>query len=160
MRRGENAKSAEEKINQKLLRNPERDRRTKISVETSIRYLQSSAFKEAYGDKPVWFYYRRNFKGQFPPPKTRKLCIRADIIATGSPCPICRDEYLVVDYKNLELLKQFISEVTGQIISYKQTGVCQLQHRKLLVAYNKAKDLGLITFDLPYREYDYLEYKK
>lgn len=43
---------------------------------------------------------------------------------------------------------------------YRQTGVCQLQHRKLLVAYNKAKDLGLITFDLPYREYDYLEYKK
>lgn len=42
----------------------------------------------------------------------------------------------------------------------RQTGVCQLQHRKLLVAYNKAKDFGLLTFDLPYREYDYSEYQK
>lgn len=44
---------------------------------------------------------------------------RNDVIVTGNPCPICRDEYLVVDYKNTDLLKQFISPHTGEIISYK-----------------------------------------
>ena len=32
-------------------------------------------------------------------PKTRESCIRDKKIANASPCPICRDEYLVVDYR-------------------------------------------------------------
>ena len=33
------------------------------------------AYKVTYGDVDVWVPYRRNFKGHFPPPKTRKTCI-------------------------------------------------------------------------------------
>lgn len=142
-----------------LERDPSRDRSRKISVETSIRYVNSQAFKDGYGNDPVWFLYRRNHKYQFAPPKTRKMCIRNDVIMTGNPCPICRDEFLVVSYKNVELLKQFISPITGELLSYKTTGVCQQQHQNLLVAYLQARDLGLITFDLPFREYDYSEYE-
>lgn len=43
---------------------------------------------------------------------------RADKISTGNPCPICRDEYLILDHRNVELLKQFISPHSGQILSY------------------------------------------
>lgn len=142
-----------------LERDPTRDRSRKISVETSIRYLQSQAFKDGYGEEPVWFHYRRNHLGPVPPEKTRKMCIRNDVVVTGNPCPICRDEYLVVDYRNVDLLKQFISPHTGEIITYKKTGVCQKQHELLLVAYLQAKDRGLITFDVPFREYDYSEYE-
>lgn len=92
-----------------------RDRTKIIPVETSIEYIESPAFLSTYGDKKVWELYRRVHKGQLPKSKTRKTCIRHGVIATGSPCPICRDEYLVLDYRNLELLKQFISPHTGEV---------------------------------------------
>ncbi|OXA63132.1 uncharacterized protein LOC110861806 [Folsomia candida] len=133
--------------------------RTKvIPVEVSIRYLKSPAYKTTYGDNLVWVLYRRNFKGQFAPKKTRKTCIRAGELATGNPCPICRDEYLVLHPENVTLLKQFISPFNGEILNYTKTGLCQMQHEKLLIAVKQAKDIGSITFDIPFREYDYSEY--
>lgn len=41
------------------------------------------------------------------------------MISTGNPCPICRDEYLVLDYRNVDLLKQFISPFNGAILPTK-----------------------------------------
>lgn len=99
----------------KLNTRPDIDRTKIIPVETSIRYILSEAYRTTYGDQPVWTQYRRNHKGQTPPKKTRKTCIRAGLISTGNPCPICRDEYLVLDHRNLDLLKQFISPFTGQV---------------------------------------------
>lgn len=96
-----------------------RDRSKIIPVETSINYLKSSAYQSTYGNRKVWELYRRVHKGQFPRSKTRRSCIRSNVIATGSPCPICRDEYLVLDYENLELLKQFISPHTGEVSIWK-----------------------------------------
>lgn len=95
---------------------PAKDRRKVIPVETSMRYLESKAYKQTYGDNPVWLLYRRNHKGGFAPRKTRRSCIRNGLISTGNPCPICRDEYLVLDPRNTKLLEQFISEYTGQVI--------------------------------------------
>ncbi|XP_017882199.1 28S ribosomal protein S18b, mitochondrial [Ceratina calcarata] len=132
-----------------------KDRTTIIPVEVSIRYLKSRAYRETYGDDPVWKIYRRNFKGQFPPKKTRKLCIRGGVIDTGSPCPICRDEYLILDYRNIDLLKQFISEHDGSLLSYNYTNLCQKAYKDLRVAVMKAKEYGLLTFDVPYIYYDY-----
>lgn len=94
---------------------PAKDRSIKIDVETSIRYLQSATFKKTYGDSLVWQLYRRNHKGGVPPKKTRRSCIVHDMIRTGSPCPICRDQYLVLHHTNLELLHQFISPYTGEV---------------------------------------------
>ena len=44
-------------------------------VETSMKYMDSVAFKKAYGEEPLWVKYRRNHKRQFAP-KTRETCIR------------------------------------------------------------------------------------
>nr|CAD7261313.1 unnamed protein product [Timema shepardi] len=85
---------------------------------------------------------------------------RQGAISTGNPCPICRDEYLVLDHRNIELLQQFISPFTGEILSYTKTGVCQKRHQELLVAIQKARDFGFVTFDVPFRTYDYSEYYK
>ncbi|KAK3857533.1 hypothetical protein Pcinc_036227 [Petrolisthes cinctipes] len=137
---------------------PEKNRRQIIPVETSIKYMQSDAYKTTYGDEPVWVKYRRNFKGGLPPTKTRKTCIRDGILATGNPCPVCRDEFLVVEYRNLELIKQFISPFNGAVLPPLKTNICQKQHRRLLVAVNKARDYGLLTYDVPHRHYDYSEY--
>ncbi|KAG5336480.1 RT18B protein, partial [Acromyrmex charruanus] len=129
-----------------------------VSVETSIKYMNSDAYKQTYGDDPVWKKYRRNFKGQIPPRKTRKTCIRNGQISTGSPCPICRDEYLVLDHRNVKLLEQFINKHNGSVLSYSKTNICQRRHKQLLIALTKAKDYGTITFDLLIRQYDYSEW--
>lgn len=93
----------------------DRDRSQIIPYEKSVEYLNSPAFATTYGSNKVWELYRRVHKGQFPKTKTRKTCIRGQVIAVGSPCPICRDEFLVLDYRNLQLLKQFISPYTGEV---------------------------------------------
>lgn len=94
---------------------PAKDRTKVIPVETSVKYLLSKAYQQTYGDSPVWVLYRRNHKGGFAPRKTRRSCVRNGVISTGNPCPICRDEYLVLDHKNTKLLEQFISQYTGQV---------------------------------------------
>ncbi|XP_051158692.1 28S ribosomal protein S18b, mitochondrial isoform X2 [Leptopilina boulardi] len=132
-----------------------KDRSIEIPVETSIKYMNSEAYKITYGDNPVWKLYRRNFKGQFAPRKTRKTCIRGGIVSTGNPCPICRDEYLIIDYKNTKLLNQFISPHNGETLCYRITNICQKQHKNLLVALKKAKNCGIVTFDPPHRKYNY-----
>uniref|UniRef100_A0A8D8R0B0 Small ribosomal subunit protein mS40 n=1 Tax=Cacopsylla melanoneura TaxID=428564 RepID=A0A8D8R0B0_9HEMI len=137
---------------------PAKDRRNPHPVETSIRYLASEAYQKCYGSEPVWKPYRRNHKGMFAPRKTRRTCIRNGIVTASNPCPICRDEYLIVHPYNVNLLKQFISPFNGENLSYEKTGVCQKQHRALLVAITQAKNKGLITFDIPFREYDYADY--
>ncbi|XP_053663183.1 28S ribosomal protein S18b, mitochondrial [Anopheles marshallii] len=135
-----------------------KDRSRVIPVETSIRYLASDAYRQTYQDDPVWKQYRRNHKGPYPPKLTRKTCIRKGRISTGNPCPICRDKYLVLDHNNIDLLKQFISPQTGEVLSYRVTGLCQKKHTQLLVAVERAMDRGMVTFDVPFREYDYSEY--
>ncbi|XP_055898296.1 28S ribosomal protein S18b, mitochondrial-like isoform X1 [Biomphalaria glabrata] len=130
-----------------------------IDVDTSIRYLNSKAFTQGYGDKPVWFYYRRNFKGQRAPP-TRRNCKIKGVIKTASPCPICRDEYLVLDKKNTKLLEQFICPHSGEILDTMKTGLCQHQHKTLTIEIMKAWDEGAIEVTLPFRTYDYEDYKK
>ncbi|XP_059470382.1 small ribosomal subunit protein mS40 [Neocloeon triangulifer] len=141
-------------------RDPTKARDQVIPVETSIEYLESEAYQITYGANPVWKEYRRNFKGHYPPPKTRKTCIRQEEISTGNPCPICRDEYLVLDYRNIKLLQQFICPHTGAVLSYSKTGLCQKKHRELLVAVERARDCGFLTFDVQHREYNYSEYIK
>ena len=94
---------------------PKIDRTKIVPVSVSIRYLASASYSQTYGDLPVWVQYRRNFKGLYPPSKTRKTCVRKGVISTGSPCPICRDEFLVLDQNNIDLLKQFISPQTGKV---------------------------------------------
>lgn len=132
--------------------------RRSVDVHTSMRYLQSKAYQITYGDSLVWQPYRRNHKGGIPPEKTRKTCIRGGFITTGNPCPICRDDYLVLHPENVDLLKQFISPYTGQVESYSKTGLCQKQHKKLLIVIQQAWDLGLLEMPLTFRQYDYLEY--
>jgi small subunit ribosomal protein S18b len=139
-------------------RDPATDRSVPIPLDVSLRYMESNAYKETYGDTPVWVMYRRNFKGQFAPKQTRRTCVREGVLTTRNPCPICRDEYLVLDYRNVKLLKQFISPFTGQVLHWDKTGLCRTKQLDLLVEIEKARDYGTISFDVPIRKYDYDDY--
>ncbi|CAG2122557.1 unnamed protein product, partial [Medioppia subpectinata] len=90
-------------------RDPMRDRTRVVSPQQSIQYVKSTAFAETYAHYKVWQLYRRNFKGQFSPFRSRDNCIIDNYIYTSNPCPVCRDEYLVLHYTNMDLLNQFIN---------------------------------------------------
>ncbi len=69
-------------------------------METGSLSWQKFSFKETFEIttffSKIWELYRRNFAKGKTFRDTRKTCIRKNKIETGSPCPICRDEYLVL----------------------------------------------------------------
>jgi len=142
------------------MRDPLRDRSRVITPEQSIRYLKSTAFKETYAHHKVWQLFRRNFKGQYSPYKSRSTCIIDDYVYTSNPCPICRDQYLVLHYTNMDLLNHFINPHSGYVYENTILCLCAKQYEQLLVAITLAKDCGLLTFEVPLRTYDYHEYYK
>ncbi|PFX23285.1 28S ribosomal protein S18b, mitochondrial [Stylophora pistillata] len=103
------------------------------------------------GGKPIWTSFRRNFKGQFPPQKTRRNCFAGTKVCSN-PCPICQlkagRRYDLV-YTDVGLLSQFICPHTGMILQTSKTGVCQKQHKLLTKAIIEARDKGLIPFTVP-----------
>lgn len=127
-------------------------------IETSLRYMESDAYKTVYGGEPVWKNYVRNRTNQRLPHYTRDFCAEEGVYIRGNPCPICRDEYLLLDYRNTKLLTQFVNDHTGEIEPVLKTSICQAQLRNLRVALRKAYDLGLITYQVPFRTYDYRDY--
>jgi len=135
-----------------------RDRSRQIPLELSMAYLESAAFKETYGDKKIWELYRRNLPGRRIAAKTRHSCIKDGRVETGNPCPICRDEYLVVDYRNVKLLEHFLTDYNRRELGWETTNVCQTQYRNLRVAIEKARDYGYLDVDAHFVEYDYSKY--
>ncbi|CAF0836380.1 unnamed protein product [Rotaria sordida] len=127
-------------------------------IETSLRYMESDAYKTVYGNEPVWKNYVRNRINQRFPHYTRDFCVEEGVYIRGNPCPVCRDEYLLLDYRNIKLLKQFVHDHTGEIEPVLKTSICQAQLRNLRVALCKAYDLGLMTYEIPFRAYDYRDY--
>ncbi len=51
----------------------------------------------------------------------------------------------VIDYKDLDLLRRYVSE-RGKIIARKQTGVCAKHQRKLTTSIKRARLVGFLPF--------------
>jgi len=128
-----------------------------IPWQTSVQYMKSAAYKQTYGEQPVWVPYKRNFKGQYTPRRTRKCCIKHGL-TFGNACPVCRDDYLVLHFRNTALLQQFISPYTGNLLSQYKTNVCDTAQLHLKINIDKAQDFGLLPCDVPLRQYDYSLY--
>ncbi|MFT7811372.1 hypothetical protein Z043-110227 [Arapaima gigas] len=120
-------------------------------------YLESEEYKERYGSNPVWLGYRRNHKGGIPPQKTRKTCIRGDKIC-GNPCPICRDANIIVHYRNVKLLQQFVDPYSGEMYDPTRTGVCMKKQKELKQAVEAARDHGLLSFQVPFVDFSAEDY--
>uniref|UniRef100_A0A8D0HIF8 Small ribosomal subunit protein mS40 n=1 Tax=Sphenodon punctatus TaxID=8508 RepID=A0A8D0HIF8_SPHPU len=125
--------------------------------EKPWEYLETEEYIERYGDKPVWFGYRRNHKGPIPPQKTRKQCIRGGK-ACGNPCPICRDTKLHVDYRNVKLLEQFVCSHTGITWHPTYTGICMKQYKQLTNAIQMAQENGLMSCHIPFTDFRGADY--
>ena len=59
------------------------------------------------------------------------------------PCPLSLKGAPVIDYKNIKLLKKYISE-NGKILPSRITNVCQKKQRALSISIKRARNLALI----------------
>ena len=59
------------------------------------------------------------------------------------PCPLSGKDAPVVDYKNIKLLKKYISE-SGRILPSRITSVSQNKQKKLSIAVKRARLLALL----------------
>ncbi len=60
-------------------------------------------------------------------------------------CFFCKNKDAVIDYKDVGLLKRFISE-SGKITPKRFTGACTKHQRKIAVEIKKARQMALIQY--------------
>ena len=58
-------------------------------------------------------------------------------------CPLSGKSAPIIDYKNIRLLKRYISE-NGKILPTRITSISQKKQRELSVSIKRARNLGLI----------------
>ncbi|CAG2100629.1 unnamed protein product, partial [Medioppia subpectinata] len=78
--------------------------------------------------------------------RTRNLDIHDGLQYLPFAHIVCRDEYLVLHYTNMDLLNQFINPHSGYVYENTILCLCSKQYEQLLVAITLAKDYGLLTF--------------
>jgi small subunit ribosomal protein S18 len=60
-------------------------------------------------------------------------------------CLLCRAKAKDVDYKNIGLLRRFVSE-RGKIRSRRMTGACRKHQRLVAVAIKRAREMALLPY--------------
>lgn len=61
-------------------------------------------------------------------------------------CQFCTDRTVVIDYKNVDLLRRYITDV-GKIRPRRQTGACAKHQRQIATAIKRARHLALLQFE-------------
>jgi small subunit ribosomal protein S18 len=60
-------------------------------------------------------------------------------------CRFCADKVPFIDYKDLKILKSYMTE-RGKILSRKMTGTCSDHQRELTGAIKRARTIALLPF--------------
>ena len=60
-------------------------------------------------------------------------------------CVFCQDKVAVIDYKDVNRLKKFITE-SGKMLPRRMTGTCAKHQRELSVAIKRARIAALLPF--------------
>ena len=60
-------------------------------------------------------------------------------------CKFCANPETVIDYKNIDVIRQYISDV-GKIEPARMTGNCAKHQRKLANEIKRARQMALIAF--------------
>ncbi len=74
-----------------------------------------------------------------PMKRRRRVYVRRKV------CRFCADKNLVMDYKDADLIRHFITE-HGKILPRRITGTCAKHQRKLTTAIKNARIMALIPF--------------
>ena len=62
-------------------------------------------------------------------------------------CLFCKNKITYIDYKDVELLKRFIS-ASGKISPRRITGTCAKHQRVLALAIKRARQMALLPYDV------------
>ncbi len=62
-------------------------------------------------------------------------------------CAYCADKNLVIDYKQVDKLKKYVSE-KGKILPRRVTGLCAKHQRDLTIAVKRARHIALLPFTM------------
>lgn len=60
-------------------------------------------------------------------------------------CALCSDKNFVLDYKNPEQLRKFISE-NGKILPRRTTGACAKHQREITTTIKRARHIGFLPY--------------
>ena len=60
-------------------------------------------------------------------------------------CAFCADKNLVIEYKDAEKLRKYVSE-KGKILPRRVTGLCAKHQREVTVAIKRARHIGLLPY--------------
>ena len=60
-------------------------------------------------------------------------------------CPLCSDKNLVLDYKNPEQLRKFISD-KGKILPRRNTGMCAKHQRDITTTVNRCRHIAMLPY--------------
>ena len=61
------------------------------------------------------------------------------------PCQFCRDKVTYIDYKDIALLRKYISD-RGKIRARRVTGNCTQHQRDIAMAVKNAREVALLPF--------------
>ena len=88
-------------------------------------------------DKKGKKFNRNNNNDDDSMPRQRRIKKKA--------CMYCADKNLVIDYKEVDKLKKFVSE-KGKILPRRVTGLCAKHQREVTVAVKRARQIALLPF--------------
>ncbi|MES1903679.1 MAG: ribosomal protein S18B [Paramarteilia canceri] len=78
----------------------------------------------------------------------------------SNPCPICRDQNLLLHEENTDLLAHFYDDYTGRIFPIDRTQLCRKMQTLLHICINRSRHLGLMKNMLPCVEFNYEDLEK
>lgn len=62
-------------------------------------------------------------------------------------CRFCADTTIVIDYKNISVLENFVTD-RGKIIPWRISGTCGKHQRKLALAIKRARNIALLPYTI------------
>ena len=60
-------------------------------------------------------------------------------------CPLCADKNIILDYKNAEQIRKFVSD-KGKILPRRATGACAKHQRDITIAVKRARHIAVLPF--------------
>ena len=88
--------------------------------------------------KPAFKSNKPPVAGGRPRPKFRK-----PFISRRKVCRFCADHVDYIDFKNVNLLRNYISD-RGKVLSARITGLCMFHQRRLMVAIKRSRNIALL----------------
>lgn len=94
-------------------------------------------------DRAKQFAWVRDLQKDMAATKRRKA--KKKIVPLNAHCPVCEAKVGVVSYKDVYLLKRFLT-TRGKIIARVKSGACAKHQRQVAKAVKRARQLALLPY--------------